>query len=372
MICALAFLFCVADSAATEIVQWGDSSRSGSFPGPTNAPAGLTNAVALAGGFYHSLALTQDGRVVAWGNNQSGQTNVPPNLTNVVAITAGGYHNLALTDEGRVIAWGWNSGGQANVPPGLSNVVQVAAGEDCSVALREDGSVVAWGIFRSGTNDPTLVPPELTNCVHVAAGAGHISGVTADGGVITWGRPTITNTPTQATNVILVTAGRDASIALTPQGRILVWPDIPELTNRVPSLTNVLQISMTRLWCIALDKNGRVTSWGAVPVDYGHTNTPSGLTNIVLVAAGRYHGLALIDNEHPELAWSMLAATITTNGAALEIPSQRGRLYIVERSDDLSATGWTVHKRLAGNGSVHRIPMATNVANTFYRVRRLP
>ena len=44
--------------------------------------------------------------VVAWGDNDSGQTNVPSGLSNVVAIAAGGYHSLALTAEGRVVAWG--------------------------------------------------------------------------------------------------------------------------------------------------------------------------------------------------------------------------------------------------------------------------
>ncbi len=57
--------------------------------GQTNVPSGLTNAVAIAGGAVHSLALKSDGTVVAWGDNNFGQTNVPTDLTNVVAIAAG-------------------------------------------------------------------------------------------------------------------------------------------------------------------------------------------------------------------------------------------------------------------------------------------
>ena len=48
----------------------------------------------------HSLALTAEGRVVAWGSNDVGQTNVPSGLSNVVAIAAGDHHSLALTAEG--------------------------------------------------------------------------------------------------------------------------------------------------------------------------------------------------------------------------------------------------------------------------------
>jgi hypothetical protein len=82
-------------------------------------------------------------------------------------------------------------------------------------------------------------------------------------------------------------------------------------------------------------------AWGTVLEfnDYGQTNPPSGLSNVVLVAAGRYHGMALIYNENPALSWSLRPPALTTNGAALEVPTQRGRLYIVERSDGLHPDG---------------------------------
>ena len=51
--------------------------------------------VAIAAGGYDSLALLNNGTVVAWGNNGVGQTNVPPGLSNVMAIAAGGFHSLA-------------------------------------------------------------------------------------------------------------------------------------------------------------------------------------------------------------------------------------------------------------------------------------
>ena len=48
-------------------------------------PAGLSNAVSVAAGYYHSLALGADGTVTAWGagttntgaNSQYGQALVP-------------------------------------------------------------------------------------------------------------------------------------------------------------------------------------------------------------------------------------------------------------------------------------------------------
>ncbi len=59
-------------------------------------PVGLTGVTAIAAGLSHSLALKNDGTVVAWGRNVEGQTTVPAGLTGVTAIAAGGYHSIAL------------------------------------------------------------------------------------------------------------------------------------------------------------------------------------------------------------------------------------------------------------------------------------
>src|SRR5512146_2706256 len=48
--------------AATTVVGWGDNTAS-----QLQVPAGLTNAVEVAAGDSHSLALKTDGSVVAWG-----------------------------------------------------------------------------------------------------------------------------------------------------------------------------------------------------------------------------------------------------------------------------------------------------------------
>ncbi|MEK7685682.1 MAG: hypothetical protein AAB466_09695, partial [Verrucomicrobiota bacterium] len=78
----------LAGHAASEV-----AARDWNLSGLTNVPSGLSNVVAVAAGGFHSLALTAEGRVMAWGNNEYGKTTVPSGLSNVVAVAAGGFHS---------------------------------------------------------------------------------------------------------------------------------------------------------------------------------------------------------------------------------------------------------------------------------------
>jgi alpha-tubulin suppressor-like RCC1 family protein len=84
----------------------------------------------IAAGFDHSLALKNDGTVIAWGNNFDGQATVPAGSSNVVAIAAGaGGYSLALKSDGTVVGWGYNGYyGQITIPASATNVTAIAAG----------------------------------------------------------------------------------------------------------------------------------------------------------------------------------------------------------------------------------------------------
>ena len=79
-----------------QIAAWG-----GDFYGQLDVLLGLPPIVSLAGGYYHTLALGEDGTVTAWGYSASGQTNVPPDLKNVMAIAAGISDGLGLGYNGQ-------------------------------------------------------------------------------------------------------------------------------------------------------------------------------------------------------------------------------------------------------------------------------
>jgi hypothetical protein len=272
------------------VVAWGRY-WNGSAEVPMTVPAGLSNAVAIAAGADHSLALRANGTVVAWGYNGSGQTNDPPRLRNVAAIAAGSAHSLALQNNGTVVAWGYNGSGQTNVPPGLSNVVAIAGGDMYSLALQDNGTVVAWGMYWNGSAEvPMTVPEGLSDVAAIAAGADHSLALQADGTVVAWGYNGSgqTNVPPGLSNVVAIAAGLDHSLALQADGTVVAW-----------------------------GYNGS-----------GQTNIPAGLSNLVAIAGGYYHSLAITIGpqilSNPPPAISLAVGAGTNLSVAVWSPSSFG------------------------------------------------
>lgn len=133
-------------------------------------PGGIHGIQAVAAGENHTVVLTFDGKVYAWGANKEGQCNVPANLGRVTAIAAGGNHTVALKADGTVVAWGDNTDRQCAPPPGLADVKAIAAGGFHTLALLGNGSVAAWGRNDCGQ---CTVPAGLRGVVAIDAGQYH-------------------------------------------------------------------------------------------------------------------------------------------------------------------------------------------------------
>ncbi len=294
-----------AVSPPSLVMAWGSNTS-----GQTNVPAGLTNAVDVAGGSFHSLALRGDGKVAAWGGNGKGQTNVPPGLADAVAVSAELTDSLALRSNGTVMAWGDNSLGQTNVPAGLTNIVAMAGGGNHAVVLRADGTVAAWG---SNSNGQTNVPAGLTNMMAVAGGGAHSLALRSDGTVAAWGSNSNgqTNVPAGLTNAVAVAAGQSHSVALRADGTLVAWGDNTYGQTNVPvGLTNVVAVAGGSYHSFAVREDGTVAAWGFN--SFGQTNVPLGLTRAVAVSGGQYHSLAL----------APLAALIVTSPYGAAVPAQ--------------------------------------------------
>jgi len=285
------FYYSLVLKADGKVVAWGTSGY-----GETNVPAGLSDVAAIAAGGFHSLAIQSNGMIIAWGVNNEGQTNVPPGLSNVTAVAAGSHHSLALRSDGTVVAWGANQYGQTSVPPGLSNVVAIAADYLNSLALRSDGTFVVWGYNDWLWDGPLPVPAGLTNVVAVDGGDFHVLALKADGTVASWGYPYQynygqTNVPAGLSNVVAIAAGKYHSVALRSNGTVVAWgtgewnygqSDVP--TN----LNNVVAITAGPEFSAALKSDGTVVSWGR---NIGAK--PADVTNVVAISAGTYFCEAL-------------------------------------------------------------------------------
>ncbi len=189
------------------------------------AVPGLSGVVAIAAGGADNYALLSNGTLMAWGENKSGQLgdgtttekDVPTpvkGVSGVQAVAAGGIatlggHTLALLDNGTVLAWGANGSGQlgngstanstAPVPVrGLKGVAAVSASVSHSLALLSNGTVESWGNNEYGelgapssdkcSGSPCSKVPESVLSGASAISAGFRFSVAISGGqVLAWG-----------------------------------------------------------------------------------------------------------------------------------------------------------------------------------------
>ncbi len=246
----------------------------------------LKKVVDVAGGEVHSMALTSDGKVYAWGYNLFGQVGdgtttdrdqpVAVNMNGVMAgktvtaIAAGVHQCMALTSDGRLYSWGINDGGvlgdgtttPRNVPVAVNmsgalsgkTVTAICQGEIHCMALTTEGRVYAWGSnfhnqLGDGTSSNRHGPVAVSTSGVLAGktvtaindGRFHSMARTSDGRLYTWGRnaegqlgdgtTTNRNTPV-AVNMTGVLAGKTIvkmdggfthTVAIASDGRLYSW-----------------------------------------------------------------------------------------------------------------------------------------------------
>jgi alpha-tubulin suppressor-like RCC1 family protein len=125
-------------------------------------------AAAVSTGGYHSCALLLDGTVQCWGRNEWGQVGQPnttgafivpttvPGVSNAVAVNAGPYHTCAILANGSAQCWGQNQFGEVgdgtitpSSPPvqvsGIASPSALAVGGWHTCARMPDTSVQCWG-----------------------------------------------------------------------------------------------------------------------------------------------------------------------------------------------------------------------------------
>lgn len=139
----------------------------------------------------HIVLATTEGEVFTWGHNAysqlgNGTTNaglvpyhISTNLSNkqVIEVACGSYHSLVLTSDGEVFAWGYNNSGQVGsgstanqpIPRRVTGclqskvVVNIACGQMCSMAVVNTGEVrKAFHRSLQKARLPSQCPADLT------------------------------------------------------------------------------------------------------------------------------------------------------------------------------------------------------------------
>ena len=192
-------------SAGGRLFGWGNNEDGQLGVGNTNnrvVPTLVTgllktkSVLQVAAGFEYTACLTADGLLYICGNGVNGQLGlgdtedrVAPTLVRgelqgrkVQQVAAGAFHTVCVTGDGAVFAFGDNVKGQLgfgdtedrNVPTLLrgelknKSIMQVAAGAEQSVCVTADGLVFACGGNDVGqldvgdTGDNIMVPTLVT------------------------------------------------------------------------------------------------------------------------------------------------------------------------------------------------------------------
>ncbi|XP_022530431.2 RCC1 and BTB domain-containing protein 1 isoform X1 [Astyanax mexicanus] len=240
----------------------------------------------------HVLLATEEGDMYAWGHNGysqlgNGTTNqgvcpvlVSTNLQNkrVIEVACGSHHSLALTHDGEVFAWGYNNCGQVGsgstanqpTPRKVSNclqnkaVVSIACGQTSSMAVSDNGEVYGWGYNGNGqlglgNNGNQLTPCRLAAlqglCVlQIASGYAHSLALTDEGLLYAWGANTYgqlgTGNKSNQLSPVQVMAEKEriveiaachsthTSAAKTQSGQVYMWGQCRGQSIVLPHLTH--------------------------------------------------------------------------------------------------------------------------------------
>jgi alpha-tubulin suppressor-like RCC1 family protein len=350
------------------VVAWGCTGDPARCAVPAAATSGVT---AIAAGVTHSLALKQDGSVIAWGcgrGNDHGQCAVPAAAASgVTAISASFSHSLALKQDGSVLAWGCGSGldhGQCSVPPGAaSGVTAIGASSHHGLALKQDGSVIAWGCLGFDHGQCRVPPAAASGVTAIAAGTYHSLALKQDGSVIAWGCGfnvgQCTVPAAAASGVTAIAAGSVRhSLALRQEGGVIAWGcgdvDYGQCTVPAVAASGVVAIAAGEDYNLALKQDGSVIAWGcgsrgAISRDFGQCNVPAAAASgVTAIAAGVFHSLALGKASQTITFGPLAGKKYGASDFAVSATASSGLPVSFAASGNCTVSGTTVHLTGAG------------------------
>lgn len=268
----------------------------------------LAEVQAISSGWYHGVAILDDGSLAFWGDDSFGQCSPSDGIgkgeQRVLDVGAGQFHTIALLADGSVVGWGGNDQGQLDVPDGLvqpgNPVIQVEAGNNFSAALRADGSVLQWGAQNCGE---TPADDGGNPIVRINCGAYYTSAVRADG---TWSILCSDYLPESSVpikDVQLFGVEGDYVVGLSPEGDLLSITQNGEWFAHPNPLAPIIEITGCAKIFGSLREDGSLFISDFSSLQDGidlesyvdAADLRNGLTTRRSIEIGRYHLMSLVD-----------------------------------------------------------------------------
>lgn len=230
----------------------------------------------IAVGFYHTVGLGEDGKVLACGSNDYGQCGTDA-LGKAVAVAAGAYHTVALHQDGTVSAVGRNSEKQCEVSD-WRGVVQIAASDYATFALTSDGKLLCTGFY-----DYTE-PLSWSGLDLVRGGSYNMAARRSDGTV--WSFPALSGLEALS-GCEALTINTGFAVGADNGGR--VFSNAFDLSD----WKDVIALSSSGTAILAIDADGRVLSHFFRPGDDPGFGDISGA--VAIAAGGTHFAVVLSD-----------------------------------------------------------------------------
>ena len=230
-----------------------------------NIPENMGPLKLVSCGLDHVVAVTENNRVYAWGNDRLGIIRIADTVRgkNIISIQAGHQITVALDDQGFLHFWG--NANIFNFRPGdhQGNFKNFAVNISTVIALTKDAEVVA---LTASDSMFTRIPPSVNGrAVDVASTDYVAAALLDDGTVVTWGSsnlPAMDVPPEIQGRVKSVKGGRTHFTALLNDGSVISWGDNAFGQSGYPKLTGYGEIFTDYYQNAAVDPDGKIVTWG--------------------------------------------------------------------------------------------------------------